>query len=86
MLFWIACLHAPRPRDACLAGAVAMAVLGGGYSRQTLGNLWFLSSDPALATFISGALPPFAQGLVSERHVLYAAVEATVCRSLGCMK
>jgi len=36
---------------------VAMAVLGGDYTRESLGNLWYLSSDPNLATFVGGAVP-----------------------------
>lgn len=44
-----------------MAGAVAMAALGGGYSRQALGNLWFLSNDPALATFVGGEPAPATQ-------------------------
>ena len=33
-----------------------MAVLGGDYTKEALGNLWYLSSDPNLATFVGGAL------------------------------
>jgi hypothetical protein len=32
-----------------------MAMLGGEYTPAALGNLWYLSSDPNLATFVGGA-------------------------------
>ena len=35
--------------------AVAMAALGGDYTPAALGNLWYLSTDPDLATFVGGA-------------------------------
>ncbi len=35
-----------------------MAVLGGDYTRESLGNLWYLSSDPNLATFVGGTFYP----------------------------
>lgn len=64
-----------------------MGLLGPGYTREAMGNLWFLCNNPALDTFVSGvpSLPaPFILTFMDllEDYIIFIAIVCVHNRQL----
>ena len=62
---------------------MAIAVLGGDYTPEALGNLWYLSSDPSLATFVGGAFAALSSHDMPMTTVLIHALPDLCCAAAG---